>query len=302
MTALTAVEFFSGIGSFADACRNSDIRVIAAFDQNPVANQVYAHNFKKAPRNVNLDSIKLEQIPEADIWWMSPPCTPYSVRGRKEDIKDPRAKSFLRLLESLKIKRPPLFFLENVSGFERSMGHKLLLDTLFDQHYKVVETNICATDFGTPMRRPRHFVVAYLEGALQAESAFTLDPKTEPNPRQPLSRFLERQYDERLVMPEAEFKKYEAAINVIDADDASANCICFTKGYYRCRLASGSLLRLPDGRVRRFSSREILRLLGFSDDYEFPEALTEEKAAGLLGNAVDVRAVKYLLRKTGSLD
>ena len=29
----------------------------------------------------------------ADLWWLSPPCQPYSVRGRGRDLDDPRART-----------------------------------------------------------------------------------------------------------------------------------------------------------------------------------------------------------------
>src|SRR3990167_940922 len=98
MKVLSAIEFFSGIGAFAEATSNSDIAVIQAFDQSAVANQVYEHNFERKPRSRNLDSIAASEIPKADLWWMSPPCTPFSVRGRRKDDKDPRAKSLLNLI------------------------------------------------------------------------------------------------------------------------------------------------------------------------------------------------------------
>ena len=301
MTEFTAVEFFSGIGSFADVCRDTGIRVHSAFDQNAMANGVYQSNFGLVPGSTTLDSIKLSQIPDVDIWWMSPPCTPYSVRGKQADIDDPRAKSVLRLLEVLPLKKPSIFFLENVLGFEQSKVRQLLLQTLADMNYNVIEKQLCSTDFGTPMKRPRHFVVASRELTLSAE-CFNVKRTISPqSPRLPVRSFLDQSFDEGLLMPEAEFRKYEAVLNVIDPNDDVVTCICFTKGYYRCRSASGSLIRLPDGRVRRFSSREILRLLGFSDTYRFPAGVSEEQCAGLLGNAVDVRTIRFLLGSVISL-
>jgi DNA (cytosine-5)-methyltransferase 1 len=300
-----AVELFSGIGSFAEACRlcldsndRVDIQVIAAYDQNTHANAVYKHNFGLAPSTTNLDSISLKQIPDADIWWMSPPCTPYSVRGKKADIADPRAKSFLQLLSCLESKRPRLLFLENVRGFQNSLGHRFLRNTLARSGYAVSEVQLCATDFGTPMRRPRYFVI----GELLAEPVHTGTSRGSfdvlNQPLRPLKEFLDSDYSPSLILEEELFKRYEDCINVVDSDNHESICICFTKGYYRCRLASGSMIRLQNGQVRRFSSKEILRLFGFSQRYQFPIEISEEKAASLLGNAVDVRAIRHILEQT----
>jgi DNA (cytosine-5)-methyltransferase 1/tRNA (cytosine38-C5)-methyltransferase len=286
----TAVEFFSGMGSFAEACRESPVRIVAAFDQSALANVVYRHNFGLAPIDSNLDSIQAKEIPEAEIWWMSPPCTPYSVRGKRADIQDTRARSFLRLMQILPEKRPPLIFLENVRGFAESQVRQLFLDVLTDLKYSIVEKQLCATNFGIPMRRPRHFVVA-----VKGIDLPLFDSQPDLAEKRSIADFLDHFVDEALIMPTAEFKKYEACLNVIDPDLATAECICFTKGYYRCRLASGSLIKLTGDRVRRFSSREMLRLFGFSQEYCFPSAISEEEATRLLGNAVDVRAIRFLL-------
>ncbi|MGH9548353.1 MAG: DNA cytosine methyltransferase, partial [Terriglobales bacterium] len=65
---LKAIEFFSGIGAFAQAAREFDLEVIAAFDQNESANIVYAHNFGWQPSHRNLDSIQKCDLPDADVW------------------------------------------------------------------------------------------------------------------------------------------------------------------------------------------------------------------------------------------
>ncbi|HEY9680430.1 MAG TPA: DNA cytosine methyltransferase [Oculatellaceae cyanobacterium] len=308
--ALTALEFFSGIGSFAEASYSlrfspdsepseyaSRIEILAAYDQNTYANAVYALNFGLVPTTANLDSITLRQIPDADIWWMSPPCTPYSVRGKRADIADPRAKSFLQLLRHLEVRHPRIVFLENVRGFQNSHGHQLLLETLSKAGYSYIEVQLCATNFGTPMRRPRHFVIASFNHELIGLTSELSSPNDSGVAR-PLKEFLDSNYSSSLILPHEQFEKYQDCINVVDPFDVDteAVCICFTKGYYRCRLASGSMIRLNDGRVRRFSSREMLRLFGFSDRFRFPEEMSEERAAGLLGNAVDVRTIRHILR------
>ncbi|HEY9759243.1 MAG TPA: DNA cytosine methyltransferase [Oculatellaceae cyanobacterium] len=308
----TALEFFSGIGSFAetsDSLRFSEdseplthaphIEILAAYDQNAHANAVYALNFGLVPTTANLDSITLSQIPDADIWWMSPPCTPYSVRGKRADIADPRAKSFLQLLRHMEIRRPRIVFLENVRGFQNSQGHQILLETLTKSGYSYAEVQLCATDFGTPMRRPRYFVVATLNNEFVGMTS-ELNGPSDSRVTRPLKDFLDSNYPSSLILPQEQFEKYQDCTNVVDPFDVDTNavCICFTKGYYRCRLASGSMIRLNDGRVRRFSSREMLRLFGFSDRYRFPDDMSEERAAGLLGNAVDVRTVRHILRVT----
>jgi DNA (cytosine-5)-methyltransferase 1 len=303
---LRAIEFFSGMGSFAEACRSTDLHIVAAFDQNELANSVYEHNFGLRPINSTLDSVQARQIPDANIWWLSPPCTPYSVRGRQDDVKDPRAKSLIRLLQLVDVKNPEIIILENVRAFQQSAAKELVSDTFEKNGYEMFETLMCSTDFGVPMRRPRYFLVGIrplgIIGTASNESVTFSNPIAFSNPITPsdstssIMDFLDTDFcDDNLIMDNAEFRKYEAGLNVVSPRDPHASCICFTKNYYRCKTASGSLLLMDDGQIRRFSSREILRLFGFSSQYNFPPTVTEEQSSALLGNAVDVRMIKQLL-------
>jgi DNA (cytosine-5)-methyltransferase 1 len=293
---LQAVEFFSGIGSFAEACRNLPIEVTAAFDQNPAANEVYEFNFQLKPECRNLDTIEARRIPDAHVWWLSPPCTPYSRRGKRSDLDDARAKSLLHLIEILPIKRPPYFFLENVLGFADSAVHQKLVKSLHQSGYHVCEIDLCSTQFGVPMRRPRRFVIGCTKAA---KALANLTPACLPPPVPggtcTLQQFFDREPDPALLISPAEVEKYERGFNIIDQQNLEAIAICFTKGYWRCKLASGSLIQMPDGGVRRFSPREMLRLFGFSDAFQFPTHYSLPKIWQLVGNAVDVRAISYLL-------
>ena len=66
---------------------------------------------------------------EADFWWMSPPCQPYTLRGLRRDLQDPRAGSLIRILDVLEetpaAALPGGLALENVSGFADSEARRL---------------------------------------------------------------------------------------------------------------------------------------------------------------------------------
>jgi site-specific DNA-cytosine methylase len=51
--------------------------------------------------------------------------------------------------------------------------------------------------------------------------------------------------------------------------------------------------------LRRFSPREILRLLDFPEDYSLPPDMPREVAWRLVGNSVSVRAVRWVLSACG---
>ena len=77
---------------------------VAAIDNSEVANAVYSANFPlSAPLRRNIEHITREQIEldfgAADVWTASPPCQPYTRRGNGKHGDDPRARSFLHILE-----------------------------------------------------------------------------------------------------------------------------------------------------------------------------------------------------------
>jgi tRNA (cytosine38-C5)-methyltransferase len=105
------------------------VQVLAAFDINPIANAVYAHNFGPGlVRNVravplvnpasgrhasicshcftsvlqnNIESVPIEQLEVygADMWMLAPPCQPYTRQGLRKGAEDARAQSFVALLK-----------------------------------------------------------------------------------------------------------------------------------------------------------------------------------------------------------
>ncbi len=287
---LKAIEFFSGIGAFSEAIRGMPVEVVAAFDQNENANVAFAHNFALQPRRKNLENISYEDVPDSDMWWMSPPCTPYSRRGKGLDVDDPRARALLNLIAILPERCPQYVMIENVREFSSSKSYELLLEKLQSLGYAVESLSLCSTDFNVPMRRPRFFVIA--SRSKQRVAPIDLQSFSD---RRTLSEYLDTSIDSELLLDEEIATRYAPVINVVDADDQSAKLICFTRGYDRCRKASGSLLKLSSGRLRLFAPNEILRLLGFSDNYELPEQLSLPAKLRLVGNSVDVRAIKSLL-------
>lgn len=289
VTPLKAVEFFSGIGAFAEACRFSSINVIQAFDQNEHANKVYESNFDLVPSSRNIETLSAKDIPDASIWWMSPPCTPFSRRGKQRDDEDPRTKALLRLLDILPERTPDYLFMENVEGFIGSKTEKRMRAILNANGYNQKSFSLCSSTFGVPMRRPRFFIAAS-----RVSQPGDLDIEFLREKRK-LSDFLKESDDEDLRLPDKEFEKYRAVLNVVDSTEEDAYLICFTRGYYKCRKASGSLIQLADGGARFVSPNEILDMLGFCQEYKFPRQLSKPVRWKLVGNSVDVRAVKAVL-------
>jgi len=101
---------------------------------------------------------------------MSPSCQPYTVLNPvPRDSSDPRAKSFLHLindiLPSLAVSNalPGRLLIENVAGFETSLTREMLVTGLSQLGYNVLEFLLTPLSFGIPNSRLRYYLLARFE-------------------------------------------------------------------------------------------------------------------------------------------
>lgn len=296
---IRTLELYCGIGGFAAAAAETNLRVTEALDQSQPALSVYRLNFPgHVARQANLETMTSRELESfrADFWWMSPPCQPYTARGVRRDLNDPRALSFVRLMEILSVMPegalPHHLAMENVAGFGESDARRRLIELLAGRGYRFQETFLCPMDLGIPMRRPRYYLAA---------SRKRLDPfrHAVAGEIRPLSRYLDRAYEgdvpEDLKLPDKVLGKFGPGLRILDASDPEAYTTCFTSGYGRSIMHAGSYLRVKGG-VRRFSAEEILRLLDFPAGFRFPEGMHLRKKWQLAGNSLSVAAVREVLK------
>ncbi len=182
---IIAYEFFSGIGGFHTALKQScNGHVLKAFEINPKCTKVYQKNFpsttivKKTIDSLKLDDLTLEGAVHESLffWLLSPPCQPFT-RSRRSvdnnvDDNDTRTKGFIHLIENLlskicsskniKHRKPDVIFIENVVGFENSRTRARILKILVEKlGYQSINEYILDSqeDFGIPNQRPRYYGV-----------------------------------------------------------------------------------------------------------------------------------------------
>lgn len=292
---MRVLELYAGIGGCASALGGSH-EVAAAVEQSDVALEVYRRNFSHPTwvRNiVGLTERDLAQF-SADLWWLSPPCQSFTIRGERRDTEDSRAKSLLHLLSLLRRVRPRHIALENVPGFEGSRAHGALRAVLAEARYRVRERSLCPTELGVPNRRRRFYVVASRDD-LRAVAQGSRKP---PAPR-PLRAYLEARFERdppaSLLVDERVLAKYHHAMQILDPEREDACAGCFTSAYGRSPVRSGAYLRTGAG-VRFLSPSEILGLLHFPLGFSLPPDLPDLKAWALVGNSLSVVAVREVLR------
>ncbi|KAJ3373696.1 C-5 cytosine-specific DNA methylase [Allomyces arbusculus] len=162
-------EFYSGLGGLGMAWEASKYgpehgTVAHAFDINQVANTIHEHNTRRIVSThdiTRLTPVDLDAL-QCDVWLLSPPCQPYTRKGKRLGSSDPRAGSFLSMLEALpSLAQPPThLLLENVLGFEKSETYARLTETLTAAGYQFHGFVLNSSDFGVPNSRPRFYLVA----------------------------------------------------------------------------------------------------------------------------------------------
>ena len=292
------LELFCGIGGLAAAVAGTDSRVACAMDHDPTVLATYRHNHPEHQASrVDLARITPWELATvgADLWWLSPPCQPYSVRGNRHDLDDPRATSLRRILEVLERlpdgKLPRTLALENVPGFADSQAKGRLTTLLAERGYDLREQLLCPTTLGVPMRRERYYLAASLAPLLPAHLP------GQPALR-PLRDYLDRQFFEEtpaeLLVPEEAVDRFGPGLNILDPDDPDACATCFAASYGKTLMHSGAYLRCRKG-VRHFAPGEIARLLGLPNRFAFPPGLPLRRQWHQLGNSLSVDAVRAVL-------
>ncbi len=229
---------------------------------------------------------------------MSPPCTPFTKRGAKRDLNDPRADALKHLIHSVATIRPSLVVLENVIGFESSHAFLHLTERWLEAGYHIQMRTMCPSTLSWPNRRPRVYCIASLKSL----------PEQHPQPEQhshliakkptTISEFMDhnitRESHPTLWLEEKTVERYFHAMDRVALSNGSAVTACFAASYGKSIVRSGSYLQTTTG-YRRFSPREVARLLGFNEDFRLPSTISMERQWHLLGNSLSLPAVRHVM-------
>jgi site-specific DNA-cytosine methylase len=260
------------------------IEVAAAIDVNHLAVGVYRRNFPHPAVVRTLESFAAAELAAfaADLWWLSPPCQPFTRRGLGRDLDDPRAASLLALIDRAAEVRPRHLALENVPGFAGSRAHGRLRAALDGAGYEVRERLLCPTELGVPNRRRRFYLVASRGGSTEPAAPSRPRPlgrpggrrgeraarparddssaggrataaagdRAAPPPsplRRPLAAYLDPEPSPALHVDPTLLDRYAGALDLVDPADPGAVAACFTAAYGRSPVRSGSYLIVERG-------------------------------------------------------
>jgi site-specific DNA-cytosine methylase len=293
-----AVELYAGIGGLAAAW--PELEVALAVDINRSAERLYRANFAHPYLVAEIESLpasRLESL-SANLWWLSPPCQPYSRRGKQRDLHDPRASSFLHVLGLIDRLRPAALALENVVGFADSMARQQLQQLLQRAGYQSLSRCLCPTEMGWPNRRPRFYLLAIRDELLAAAAGGLRHWRELPRYDRAIETLIDPNLStaehEALQLPHDIAGRHLPALDRLELPSPNRPAACFASSYGRTLTRSGSYVSQA-GRLRRFAPSEVAALLGFPHSYQLQVGLSRRNLWKLLGNSLSLPAVRYVV-------
>ncbi|XP_055390013.1 tRNA (cytosine(38)-C(5))-methyltransferase [Condylostylus longicornis] len=327
---LNILELFSGIGGMHAALKRSGAsgEIKGAVDINPIANSVYIHNYpntKVFNKNIqSCDSKFIEKL-QVNTILMSPPCQPFTRVGNQRDVSDNRTDALKYICSTLpKLTSIEFILMENVKGFENSEARNLYVKSLKESNFRYREFILSPSQFGIPNTRHRYFCIA-------RKNDFNFEDilwESLPNKKLPLCQPFSMK---KILEPEDEIPKslylsedlLQKRLMLLDiVNENSTNSICFTKAYTHYAEGTGSVLSklsknemsnifneinsidknspeylelLKSLKLRYFMPQELLRIMCFPEEFQFPSITTQKQKYRLIGNSVNVFVVSELI-------
>ena len=209
---LKVIELFAGVGAQAEALKRANIKheIIAISEIDKYAIQTYR---KLHGWVTNLGDIKkIKELPQADLWTYSFPCTDISISGQMKGFdKDSNTGSSLlwevqRLLDKGKDNGtlPRFLLMKNVKNIVSKRFLPLFqtwVDYLSSLGYKSFYKVLNARDYNVPQNRERCFMIS----VLNFDGEFNFPETTEL--KVTLQDLLEKEVEERYFLSDR-FIKY----------------------------------------------------------------------------------------------
>ena len=290
------IDLFAGIGGMRIPYEKLGGTCVFSSEWDKHAQQTYTHNFGETPAG-DITQIKESDIPDHDILLAGFPCQPFSIIGDKQGFADTRGTLFFDIARILKRKQPTAFLLENVKQLlthDKGRTFTVIEEQLSQLGYTIYHKVLNALDFGLPQKRERIFIVGFREPI-----AFEF-----PKPigaYKPLSEILEPDDDiepslfasARIQESRREKCKGTPFFPSIWHENKGGNISVLP---FSCALRAGASYNylLVNG-VRRPSSRELLRLQGFPEDFEIVGNMMQVRKQ--TGNSVAIPVVHAIAEK-----
>lgn len=290
---------FSGIGAAEYALRKMGVehQVLFAGDIDKYVKKAYFANYDMEQTEWHNDVTTFDATPyegKVDILIGGSPCQSFSAVGNLQGFEDTRGTLFFEYARILNECKPQAFIFENVKNILYHDGGKtfnIILETFKSLGYKVTYKVLNAIDYGIPQVRNRVFVVGFKDHNINYNYP---DPKPLDLTVQDL---LEEKADSKYFLNQGFLDNYVFVQcgtwnRHPKVDKPIASTLTTKMGTLR---ATQDNYQTQDGRIRKLTPREGLRLMGFGDDFNI--VCSDTQTYKQVGNSIVVDVIGAVLEE-----
>jgi DNA (cytosine-5)-methyltransferase 1 len=151
-------SFFSTHSGAGGACLGAEaagLQSVGGIEIDDYCVGLHRNNFGDGIRHESILDTPIEQLPDFDFLWGSPPCPSFST-AKTDGVETPEdIAQAQKIADIIRIKKPRYFALENVRGYVDSESFRIILSTIqslgYNNHHAVYDS----ADFGVPQNRHR---------------------------------------------------------------------------------------------------------------------------------------------------
>lgn len=306
-------SLFAGIGGIDLGFSQAGVKSVWANEIDEYCALTFNANHKETKLVVkDVCQISSKDIPNVDIIAGGFPCQPFSVAGHRKGFDDDRGGLFFqitRILKELKIEKrlPEVVFLENVKNlFSHDNGktYTYIKRELEEIGYSVIEKIMNTCEYGNiPQNRERLYIIGFLNH--NCVKKFKWPSKVE------LTNTINKVVNWEENVPNKYYYSKDMKCYPLLAENViNSNAIYqFRRVYVRenksgiCPTLTANMgmgghnvpiIKDINGKIRKLTPRECLRIQGFPNDFIIPEELCDSRVYKQAGNSVSVNVIKRL--------
>lgn len=302
------IDLFSGIGGFRLAFESVNATCVFSAEIDKHACDTYQKNFGENPF-CDVHALNPSSLPSFDILCAGFPCQPFSLAGQRKGFNDTRGTLFFDIERILKEKQPTAFILENVKGLvnhDKGKTLKVILETLeIKLNYKVFYQVLNSKDYDIPQNRERIYIIGFKNH--HTEFIFPKKLKQTIN----LSDIREKKSEGTNISELAKAHIITHLHNHKNYNNIKNNPLLLSYEIRKSRASfrfdnispcltakmgtGGNNVPIFVNEMRKFSTRECLRIQGFPESYKItPNTAQSYKQ---IGNSISVPLVTLLAKE-----
>ena len=169
---LTFIDMFAGIGGFRSGMEKVGHKCVGWVEWDKFARQSYRamYDTEGEYNAKDIQQVRGQEIPNADVWCFGSPCTNISVAGNRVGLKGEQSSMFfevIRLLNERSWKeKPAVLLMENVKNLlssNRGWDFATVINKMDEAGYDV-EWEVFNSSWTIPQNRERVYIVGHKRG------------------------------------------------------------------------------------------------------------------------------------------